>query len=488
MACTSTLLGQDSGNPIVHPEKAADEKDLQERSTKKKKEGEHTFSAQSSIPKDYSDAIEMQNAGSAEGSYRDMVMGRKHGTDLDDGRIDEDESSEEEADEERLKVVTGQVGNYDCPEVILSKLEEKRIYRPWRRGVIVKLLGRRIGFKALETRLKQMWVRKGVISIIDLSNDYYLVAFSHEDDQYAALMDGPWFIYDHYLTVQEWKPNFNPVSDTIKEVAVWMRISGLPIEYYDSQILRFIGNIVGKTVKVDKNTLTQERGKYARLCVQVDLTKPLLAMFTLKGRKYTIEYEGLHMLCMTCGRFGHYKEGCQIKKNDAVVNEEGNEKEGQHAGSNADDMGAEGPWKIVHKQRRNKKTVPGRNIAPVGINAASAKINAPPNHGGSRFNVLNADSMETNEENLDNEEQEKELNLEGGEKNEEGPTMHTITRKKSKNRRGNGGDTFNKGENVADRIPKESKLATRGGNIIKGKTGAVMKRGLKTWWINLAWK
>jgi hypothetical protein len=80
-------------------------------------------------------------------------------------------------------------------------------------------------------------------------------------------MDGPWFIYDHYLTVQEWKPNFNPVSDTIKEVSVWMRISGLPIEYYDSQILSFIGNNVGKTVKVDKNTLTQEMGKYARLCV-----------------------------------------------------------------------------------------------------------------------------------------------------------------------------------------------------------------------------
>ncbi|MCH95601.1 hypothetical protein A2U01_0016581, partial [Trifolium medium] len=58
---------------------------------------------------------------------------------------------------------------------------EKRIYRPWRRGVIVKLLGRRIGYKALETRLKQMWVKKGVLlSIIDLGNDYYLVAFTHE--------------------------------------------------------------------------------------------------------------------------------------------------------------------------------------------------------------------------------------------------------------------------------------------------------------------
>jgi hypothetical protein len=132
-----------------------------------------------------------------------------------------------------------------------------------------------------------MWVRKGVINIIDLSNDYYLVAFSHEDDQYSALMDGPWFIYDHYLTVKEWSPNFHPASDTIKEVAVWLRISGLPIEFYDSEILHYIGNKVDKTVKVDKNTLSHERAKYARFCVQVNLAKPLLAMFTIKGRKLT---------------------------------------------------------------------------------------------------------------------------------------------------------------------------------------------------------
>jgi hypothetical protein len=48
------------------------------------------------------------------------------------------------------------IGNYDCPAFVLSKTEEKRIYRPWRRGVIVKLLVRRIWYKALETRLKQM--------------------------------------------------------------------------------------------------------------------------------------------------------------------------------------------------------------------------------------------------------------------------------------------------------------------------------------------
>jgi hypothetical protein len=80
-------------------------------------------------------------------------------------------------------------------------------------------------------------------------------------------------------------------------VAVGVRISGLPIEYYDSRVLKNIGNKIGSTVKVDKNTVMQERGKYARLCVEVDLTKPLLAMFMIKGRKYNVEYEGLHLLC-----------------------------------------------------------------------------------------------------------------------------------------------------------------------------------------------
>jgi hypothetical protein len=60
-------------------------------------------------------------------------------------------------------------------------------------------------------------------------------------------------------------------------------------------------------VKVDENALTHEHGKYARLCVQVDLTKPLLTMFTIKGRKYNMEYEGLHMLCLTCDKLVHYK-------------------------------------------------------------------------------------------------------------------------------------------------------------------------------------
>lgn len=36
-------------------------------------------------------------------------------------------------------------------------------------------------------------------------------------------------------------------------------------------------------------------------------------MFTIKGRKYNDEYEGLILLCVKYGKFGHYKEECHDK-------------------------------------------------------------------------------------------------------------------------------------------------------------------------------
>lgn len=69
-------------------------------------------------------------------------------------------------------------------------MEEKRIVQPWKRGVIVKMLGRRISYKALENRIHLMWAKNGTLSIVDLGQDYYLVTFTSEYDQNVALMDG----------------------------------------------------------------------------------------------------------------------------------------------------------------------------------------------------------------------------------------------------------------------------------------------------------
>lgn len=109
----------------------------------------------------------------------------------------------------------------------------------------------------------------------------------------------------------------------VNQLAVWVRISVLPIEYYDQSVLTFIGNRIRKTIKVDRTTLSRERGKYASLCIQVDLTKPLLAMFAIKDRHFKIEYKGLHLLCLKYGKYGHSAEGCGTQMEVGMYREGG---------------------------------------------------------------------------------------------------------------------------------------------------------------------
>lgn len=75
----------------------------------------------------------------------------------------------------------------------------KKTSKPCRRRVIVKMLGRGLRYKAFQNRLHQMWARRGIMNIVNLGQEYYLVTFTCEEDQKLALMEGHWLIYDHYL-------------------------------------------------------------------------------------------------------------------------------------------------------------------------------------------------------------------------------------------------------------------------------------------------
>lgn len=75
---------------------------------------------------------------------------------------------EVEFQEEGIQIKENKLGDYDYPEFVLSSLEEQRIVKPWERGVIIKILGIRVGYKALENILKHIWARKEVLNIIDL--------------------------------------------------------------------------------------------------------------------------------------------------------------------------------------------------------------------------------------------------------------------------------------------------------------------------------
>lgn len=70
-------------------------------------------------------------------------------------------------------------------------------------------------------------------------------------------------------------------------------------------MLQIIGNAIGRVLRIDTNTTNESRGRFARLCIQVDIEKPLVTALLIGGREQRISYEGIQRLCFSYGRKGH---------------------------------------------------------------------------------------------------------------------------------------------------------------------------------------
>ncbi|KAI9098951.1 hypothetical protein K1719_024718 [Acacia pycnantha] len=70
--------------------------------------------------------------------------------------------------------------------------------------------------------------------------------------------------------------------------------------------------MIGKMIKVDRSTSIYEKGGFARICVEIDLKKPLLPTYKVFGEERSFVYEGLHQVCFSCGKYGHTKVDCPL--------------------------------------------------------------------------------------------------------------------------------------------------------------------------------
>ncbi|KAK9921204.1 hypothetical protein M0R45_029724 [Rubus argutus] len=133
------------------------------------------------------------------------------------------------------------------PSIQFSDKVEEDLCKPWRNTIVLKPLGRPMAYSFLMDRLVSRWKLKG------------------------------------------------PCLD---------------IRYFKLGSLTQIGNLLGETVKVDLHTAAQARGKYARICVELDLSKPLRAEVQVKDTWYRLEYECMPTYCYSCGIVGHTQNNC----------------------------------------------------------------------------------------------------------------------------------------------------------------------------------
>ncbi|KAK5792678.1 hypothetical protein PVK06_033793 [Gossypium arboreum] len=111
------------------------------------------------------------------------------------------------------------------PAIDFSERIQKTLFKEMELTVMIKLLGRNIGYGVLNNRISSLWNPIKLFHLMDIGNGYYLVKFQSIDDYTKVLSQGPWMIYGQYLTVQPWTKDFNSSQPYTSIVLAWILIS-----------------------------------------------------------------------------------------------------------------------------------------------------------------------------------------------------------------------------------------------------------------------
>ncbi|XVF42067.1 hypothetical protein PTKIN_Ptkin01aG0330200 [Pterospermum kingtungense] len=177
------------------------------------------------------------------------------------------------------RMVSKEVSNVvskECPTIRVPMEEKRRLRGQWSKALIIKLLGHMVGYNFLVRRLKSLWQISSDMNLIVVGFEVYV--------QFAIREEYDWVLFN----VTSWYHNFDPETFSVFRLAVWVRFSNLTMKYFDEDFLMRLGRHIGMPLKVDSTTLSTLKGRFARLCMEVDLSKPLLSTFWLRRKVRTI--------------------------------------------------------------------------------------------------------------------------------------------------------------------------------------------------------
>lgn len=70
----------------------------------------------------------------------------------------------------------------NCPLIKVSKEEVREWFRPWRKALVIELIGKNLGPGIIVEQAKFLWQIKGEIAPTDIGNGYIVIHFTNMRD------------------------------------------------------------------------------------------------------------------------------------------------------------------------------------------------------------------------------------------------------------------------------------------------------------------
>ncbi|XP_059075280.1 uncharacterized protein LOC131875230 [Cryptomeria japonica] len=117
------------------------------------------------------------------------------------------------------------------------------------------------------------------------------------------------------MYIQKWYPNAGREDKFLVQVPIWIKLPGLPMEYWEEDVFTGIANSFGELITIDLVTASRRRLIYARIYVGVgaktDMPEEIEIESKLGKWMQKIVYESIPFACFHCKKVGHWAKRCR---------------------------------------------------------------------------------------------------------------------------------------------------------------------------------